>query len=84
MPVAVRIAMDGGEDDKVELWQRSIYKYEPNAAKFFSVYKTIFMVFYEHFVEYIDYMIDFLAEARRSLGSREETHGYVARTCQKL
>ena len=49
-----RIAMDGGEDDKVELWQRSIYKYEPNAAKFFSVYKTIFMVFYKHFVEYID------------------------------
>ena len=79
-----RIAMDGGEGDKVELWQRSIYKYEPNAAKFFSVYKTIFMVFYKHFVEYIDYMIDFLAEARRSLGSREETHGYVVRTCQKL
>ena len=77
-------AVDGGEDDKVELWQRSIYKNEPNAAKFFSVYKTIFMVFYKHFVEYIDYMIDFLAEARRSLGSREETHGYVVRTCQKL
>ena len=77
-------AVDGGEDDKVELWQRSIYKNEPNAAKFFSVYKTIFMVFYKHLIEYIDYMFDYLAEARRSLGSREETHGYVARTCQKL
>ena len=58
-------AVDGGEDDKVELWQRSIYKNEPNAAKFFSVYKTIFMVFFKHFVEYIDYISDFLAEARR-------------------
>ena len=77
-------AVDGGEDDKVELWQRSIYKNEPNAAKFFSVYKTIFMVFYKHLIEYIDYMFDYLAEARRSLGSREETHGYVVRTCQKL
>ena len=44
-------AVDGGEDDKVELWQRSIYKNEPNAAKFFSAYKTIFMVFFKHFVE---------------------------------
>ena len=79
-----QIAVDGGEDDKVELWQRSIYKNEPNAAKFFSAYKTIFMVFFKHFVEYIDYIVDFLAEARRSLGSGEETHGYVARTCQQL
>ena len=78
------IAVDGGEDDKVELWQRSIYKNEPNAAKSFSVYKTIFMVFYTHFVKYIDYIVDFLAEARRSLGSGEETHGYVVRACQKL
>ena len=70
-------AVDGGEDDKVELWQRSIYKNEPNAAKFFSVYKTIFMVFYKHLTEYIDYMFDYLAEARRR-------HGYVVRTCQKL
>ena len=79
-----QIAVDGGEDDKVELWQRSIYKNEPNAAKFFSAYKTIFMVFFKHFVEYIDYIVDFLAEARRSLGSGEETHGYVVRTCQQL
>ena len=79
-----QIAVDGGEDDKVELWQRSIYKNEPNAAKFFSVYKTIFMVFFKHFVEYIDYIVDFLAEARKSVGSGEETHGYVLRTCQKL
>ena len=77
-------AVDGGEDDKVELWQRSIYKYEPNAAKFFSAYKTIFMVFFKHFVEYIDYIVDFLAEARRSLGSGGETHGYVVCTCQQL
>ena len=60
---------------KVELWQRSIYKNEPSAAKFFSAYKTIFMVFFKHFVEYIDYIVDFLAKARRSLGSGEETHG---------
>ena len=66
-------AVDGGEDDKVELWQRSIYKNEPNAAKFFSVYKTIFMVFFKRFVEYIDYMIDSLQKQEGALG-QERRH----------
>ena len=60
-----KIAVEG------ELWQRSIYKNKPNAVKFFSAFKTIFMAFLSTLLSILTTLLISLQKQEGALGQKK-------------